>query len=114
VRCTAALLNAIKAEFDLHPVSLHPDKAYSLASMAKAYLEEMGIKPPCKKFKASNEILGIAMESYTGGRSETRIRHVEVPVVPVDYTSEYPTTCALLNLMEIITAESLRFEDDNE
>lgn len=80
VRCTAALLNAVKQEFDLHPVSLCPDKAYSPASMAKAYLDEMGIKPPSKKFKVPNEILGIAMESYTGGRSETRIRHAEVPV----------------------------------
>jgi hypothetical protein len=114
VRCTAALLNAAKQEFDLHPIRLNPDKAYSPASIAKAYLEAMGIKPPAKKFRIPNEILGIAMESYTGGRSETRIRHAEVPVVPVDFTSEYPSTCALLNLMEIITAESVTFEDATE
>ena len=114
VRCTAALLNAAKQEFDLHPIGLDPDKAYSPASIAKAYLEAMGITPPAKKFKVPNEILGIAMENYTGGRSETRIRHVELPVVPVDFTSEYPTTCALLELMEILTAERLTFEDATE
>jgi hypothetical protein len=89
-------------------------KAYSPASIAKAYLEEMGITPPARKFKVPDEILGIAMESYTGGRSETRIRHAEVPVVPVDFTSEYPSTCALLGLMDILTAESLTFEDATE
>jgi len=111
VRCTAALLNAAKQEFDLHQIRLNPDKAYSPASIAKAYLEAMGITPPAKKFTVPNKILGIAMESYTGGRSETRIRHVELPVVPVDFTSEYPSTCALLELMEILTAESVTFED---
>lgn len=114
VRCTAALLNAAKQEFDLHPIRLRPDKAYSPASMAKAYLEAMGIKPPAKKFAIPNEVLGIAMESYTGGRSETRMRHMELPVVPVDFTSEYPSTCALLELMEILTAESLSFDDATE
>lgn len=112
VRCTAALLNAAKQEFDLHPIRLNPNEAYSPASIAKAYLKAMGIKRPAKKFTIPNEILGIAMESYFGGRSETRIRHAELPVVPVDFTSEYPSTCVLLELMEILTAESMTFDDD--
>ncbi|MGI9101076.1 MAG: hypothetical protein ACR2IF_01410 [Terriglobales bacterium] len=111
VRCTAALLNAAKQEFDCHPISLTPDMAFSPASIAKAYLDALGIVPPAQKFDVPNEILGIAMESYTGGRSETRIRHAEVPVAPLDFTSQYPTACALLELMEILTAESLTFED---
>src|SRR5207245_2417919 len=92
VRCTAALLNAAKKEFDLHrDLSLDPCKAYSPASVAKNVLEAMRIKKLQKQFKVSDEILGIAMESYMGGRSETQLRHAEVPVVPVDFTSEYPT-----------------------
>jgi hypothetical protein len=54
------------------------------------------------------------MQSYYGGRSETRIRCSEVPVVPVDFTSEYPTCCALMGLFEVLTAESVTFEDDTE
>ena len=110
VKCTAALLNAAKKEFDLHPIPLSPDKAYSPASVAKKYLEAKKIIPPAEKFKVSRKILGIAMEGYMGGRSETRIRNVELPVVPVDFTSEYPSTCALLNLFEILTAKRLSFE----
>jgi hypothetical protein len=54
------------------------------------------------------------MQSYYGGRSETRIRCAEVPVVPVDFTSEYPTCCALLGLFDVLKAESVTFEDDTE
>jgi hypothetical protein len=109
VRCTAALLNAAKQEFDLHPIPVAPDKAYSPASIAKGYLEAMGIQPPDEKFKVSRKNLGIAMGSFMGGRSETRLRLEEVPVVPVDFTSEYPTTCVLLGLWDILTAKSLSF-----
>ncbi len=114
VKCTAALLNAAKKEFDLHPIPLSPDRAYSAASIAKSYLEAMNIKRPEHKFDVTLKTLGIAMESYVGGRSETRIRLEELPVVPVDFTSEYPTTCVLLKLWEILTAESLSFDDATE
>jgi hypothetical protein len=57
---------------------------------------------------------GIAMESYFGGRAETRVRAEEVPVVPVDFTSEYSSTCALLKLWEIVTARSISFYDATE
>jgi hypothetical protein len=111
VRCTAALLNAVKQEFDLHPIPISPDRAYSPASIAKGYLEAMGIKPPEEKFNVSLQNLGIAMGSFMGGRSETRLRFQEVPVVPVDFTSEYPSTCVLLGLWDILTAKSLSFRN---
>jgi hypothetical protein len=111
VRCTAALLNAAKQEFDLHPIPVSPDKAYSPASIAKGYLEAMRIEPPEEKFNVSRKNLGIAMGSYMGGRAETRLRLQEVPVVPVDFTSEYPSTCVLLRLWDVLTAKSLSFRN---
>src|SRR5215471_17784684 len=113
-RCTVALLNALKKEFDKHPIDLKPWSAYSPASVAKSYLDAMEIVPPSQKFKMSNAELGIAMQSYYGGRSETRIRCAEVPVVPVDFTSEYPTCCALMGLFDVLTAKSVTFKDDTE
>lgn len=113
-RCTVDALNELKHNFDTHPIDLKPYNAYSPASVAKAYLEQMGITKPAEKFAVPNEILGIAMQSYYGGRSETRIRCAEVPVVPVDFTSEYPTCCALLGLFDVLTAESVSFDDDTE
>jgi hypothetical protein len=112
VRCTEGLLNAAKREFDLHSdIDLDPDTAYSAATMAKAYLEALGIVRPATKFTVPDGIQNVAMEAYTGGRAETKIRLAEVPVVPVDLTSEYPSVCVLLGLWDILTAESLEFPD---
>jgi|CZKJ01.1.fsa_nt_gi hypothetical protein len=113
-RCSVDVLNALKQEFDKHPIDLKPYNAYSPASVAKAYLDQMGIIRPAEKFAVSNKILGIAMQSYYGGRSETRIRCADVPVVPVDFTSEYPSCCALFGLFDVLTAKSVSFDDDTE
>src|SRR6266849_2538411 len=115
VRCTVALLNACKHEFDKHAdLDLKPWDAYSPASIAKAYLKAMGIERPEVKFPVPNEKLGPWMQSYFGGRSECRIRHEVVPVVPVDFTSEYPSCCANLGLFKLLTAERIEFVDDTE
>jgi hypothetical protein len=115
VRCTVGLLNACKQEFDKHSdLDLKPWDAYSPASLAKAYLKAMGIERPEVKFNIDNRKLGPWMQSYYGGRSECRIRHEAVPVVPVDFTSEYPSCCANLGLFGFLTAERLDFVDDTE
>jgi len=110
VRCTADALNALKQEFDKHPIKLAPHRAYSPASMAKAYLDEMGIIRPKNKFAVSDEILGITMQSYYGGRSETRIRCVEVPVVPVDFTSQYPSSKRSTGAFRCADSQEDRFQ----
>jgi hypothetical protein len=113
-RCTVDALDGLKLEFDKHPIALKPHNAYSPASVAKSYLDAMGIVRPAEKFQLSERELGIAMQTYYGGRSETRIRCAEVPVVPVDFTSEYPTCCALLGLFDVLTAKSVTFKEDTE
>ena len=111
VRCMAALLNAAMHEFDLHPITRPAATVFSPASFVKGYFDAMGLIPPSQKFDVPNEILGYAMESFSAGRAETKIRHVEVPVAPLDFMSEYPTVAALMDLMEILRAKKLSFED---
>lgn len=111
VAATNRLLNAMMAEFNQHPIALHPEKAYSPASVAKAYLKAMQVKHPRQHFKASNKILGIAMQSYFGGRAECRIRKTLVPVIHTDFTSQYPTVNALLGNWDVVTASALKFAD---
>ena len=77
-RCT----ECSEAGVDKHPIALRPYHAYSPASVAKSYLEAMGIKRPGEKFKISNRKLGVAMQTYYGGRS-TRIRRADVPLFPL-------------------------------
>ncbi len=74
----------------------------------------MGLIPPAQKFDVPNEILGFAMESFSAGRAETKIRHVEVPVAPLDFTSEYSTVAALMDLMEILRAKETHFRGCHE
>jgi hypothetical protein len=115
VRATLGLLNALRSEYELHPISLRPDHAYSPASIGKAYLRTMGIEEPMRKFKhIPARIHGIAMAAYYGGRAECRIRRWPVPVVPVDLTSEYPSVDALLGVWDGLTAAQLSIEDATE
>lgn len=115
VHATLGLLNALKHEYQLHQVDLPPDRAYSPASLGKAYLRAMGIVEPMRKFNDIDpKIHGIAMTAYYGGRAECRIRRWPVPVVPVDLTSEYPSVDALLGIWDVLTAERLTTEDATE
>ena len=109
VAASHRLLNAMMEEFNRNPVDLRPDKAYSPASIAKAYLKEMRIKNPKQHFRAPNKMLGIAMQSYYGGRAECRIRKIPVPVIHTDFTSQYPTVNALLGNWKVLTSASVRF-----
>src|SRR6185437_1582936 len=111
VAASHRLLNAMMAEFDRNRIDLHPDKSYSPASVAKAYLKKMGIRPPKQKWKVPNKTLGIAMQTYYGGRAECRIRRISVPVIHTDFTSQYPTVNALLGNWNVLISSSIRFVD---
>lgn len=116
VRCTVDALNALKEEFDKHPVNKHrielyPDKAVSPASVGKAYLRAMGITPPKDKFIVPDYIHGIAAQAFFGGRAECGIRNTPVPVVLTDFSSQYPTINSALGNPAVLRAESLSFED---
>jgi hypothetical protein len=115
VRASLGLLNALKREYELHPIDLWPDKAYSPASIGKAYLRAMGIEEPMRKFAdIPPHVHGIAMGAYFGGRAECRNRRWPLPVVPVDLTSEYPSVDALLGIWDVLTAAQLTTEDATE
>jgi len=108
VRVTAQILNALRKEFDCHPIDRSADNVYSPASIFKAYLQAMGIRLPSEKFKLDPAILGIGAQAYYGGRSEVRIRLANVPIVHTDFISEYPTVIIQLGIWEMLTAEQLQ------
>jgi hypothetical protein len=108
---TVALLNAMKREYDAFSLDLQPEKAISAASLTKAFLSQMALIQPAKKFSLSDEILGRCTQAFYGGRSEIHARHWELPVVVCDITSEYPTVAILLNLWFLLTAERVEVVD---
>ena len=112
VRTTAALYDRLIEEWSTHPIDLAPERAYSAATVGRAYLRAMGVNPPLEKAGAiDSKYLGYAMSAYFGGRAEVRIRRTAVPVRYVDFTSMYPTVFELCGLWSWITAASFRVVD---
>jgi hypothetical protein len=89
-----------------------PHKIFSEASVGKAYLREMGIKPWQKvQPDFPPELIGTIMSTYFGGRAEVRIRREIRQVIYCDFLSMYPTVCALMNLWRFVTANGVDWRD---
>jgi hypothetical protein len=109
VLVTLELLEALRAEFDLHSIDADPWQLRSPASLAKGYLRACGITPLRARADGVPEsVLGAAMEAYYGGRTECHLPRVPVPIVYVDFQSMYPTVHTLTHMCEWFTAQSLR------
>jgi hypothetical protein len=99
VRKTSELLWALDAEHAKHPVALHLSKAQSGATIAKAYLDALGVQPRLQvQPDFPKPYLGYAAQAYYGGRVEARIVKVLLQCVYLDFLSMYPTVFALLGL----------------
>ncbi len=109
VLATAELAAKLLEEYDKHPISLQATKAYSPASIGKACLEIMGIKPILERQPGfPKEYLGFAQSAFFGGRTSAHIRKIPVPVVYTDFLSMYPTVNSLMSLWKIVTARQIR------
>lgn len=108
VAVTTDVLDQALVEFAKHPIELQATKAYSPASVAKAYLRAMGIEPRLRRQPDMDPaLLGLAMEAFYGGRAEVHLRHQPLPVRLVDFTSMYPTVDQLLGLWELVVADRI-------
>ena len=115
VLATSELLVELMREYLRHPIDLQVTKAYSPASIGKAYLRSFGVTPILERQPDfPREVLGYAMSAFFGGRSECRIRKTRVPVVYVDFLSMYPTVNALMGLWRLQTAEHIHVDDVTE
>jgi hypothetical protein len=109
VQATSELAVVLLAEYAKHPINLQPTKAYSPASIGKAYLRTMGILPILERqpdFPLS--YVGFAQTAFFGGRTSAHIRKVPVPVVYVDFLSMYPTVNGLMDLWKFVSARKIR------
>lgn len=115
VKLTAELFVRAVEEYYRHPIGLQPTKAYSPASVGKAYLRAMNITPVLsRQGEFPKEVLGNAMNAYYGGRAETKARRVAVPVVHTDFLSMYPTVNSLMELWRFQIAERIEAVEDTE
>lgn len=109
VEATAELAEKLLAEYDRHPIELQETKAYSPASIGKAYLRAMSITPVLERQPDfPPRFLGYAQAAFIGGRTSAHIRKVPVPVVYTDFLSMYPTVNALMGLWRFVIAKRIR------
>ena len=112
VNATTALYKAAMDEYRQHPIDLQPTKAYSPASISKAYLKTMGIRPRLVlQPDFADDVLGYAMSAFYGGRAEIHIRKTPVPVALVDFTSMYPTVDILMGIWDLVIANRVDVVD---
>jgi len=108
---TGELLGALLDEFNRHPIPLDADRAFSSASIGKAYLDAMGVTPPLERWlDFPRDALGIAQSAFYGGRTSVRIRKAFVPVQYLDFLSDYPTVNALLGNIETLRAADVTWD----
>jgi hypothetical protein len=108
VLATSELAVKLLEEYDKHPIGLQVTKAYSPASIGKAYLRAMGIKPILERQpNFPKKYLGHAQSAFFGGRTSAHIRKVPVPVVYTDFLSMYPTVNSLMNLWRFVIARRI-------
>ena len=92
-----------------------PHQLYSEASLGKAHLKEMGIKP---LFEVQPDvppvIFGNVLSGYFGGRSEVAFRREICRVRYCDFRSMYPTVCTLQGLWRFVIANGFTWRDAKE
>ncbi len=109
VLATSELALKLLEEYGKHPTALQVTKAYSPASIGKAYLRAMGIRPILERQPDfPREYLGYAQSAFFGGRTSAHIRKVAVPVVYTDFLSMYPTVNSLMGLWRFVTAREIK------
>src|SRR5207248_1188960 len=84
----------------------------SEASIGKACLREMGIRSwRDMQPDFPDDVTGIILSTYFGGRSEMHCRRVIKQVLYCDFVSMYPSACTLMGLSKFIMAKGVKWRD---
>src|ERR1700722_8737343 len=107
---------ALSERFGEHDLGLtRLSQVFSEASLGKAYLRQMGIKP-WRELQPNfpNALLGAIMSSYFGGRAEVHLRREVRQILYTDALAMYPTVCTLMGLWQFVIAKEIRWRDSTE
>jgi hypothetical protein len=69
VQATSELAKKLLEEYDKHPINLPENRAFSPASIGKAYLRAMGITPIAQRHTKFQPYIGYAQTAFFGGRT---------------------------------------------
>jgi hypothetical protein len=112
---TAELYWRLKEELEKYGIPIPLNRVYSSASLGKAWLEQIGIRP----FMELNpgfpkDVLGYLMSAYYGGRAEVKIRKTPTRVTVLDFLSMYPTMFNVTGLYNFLIAQRIDTVDDTQ
>ena len=116
VQVTWECYQSLRDRYALHALEETPlGKVLSEASLGKAYLKQMGIRP----FREVQpdfppHLTGVIMSTYFGGRAEVRWRREIRQVLYCDFLSMYPTVCTLMGLWRFVIAQGMEWSDATE
>ena len=108
VQTTWECFVALNLKYDNLKLETPVHRIMSEASLGKAYLKQMGIKPwrECQP-DFPPELMGKILSTYYGGRSEVHIRRKVQRVMYCDFLSMYPTVCTKMGLWEFVIADGM-------
>jgi transcriptional regulator with XRE-family HTH domain len=107
---------ALSERFNEHDLGLtRLSQVFSEASLGKAYLRQMGVRP-WRELQPDfpNALIGATMSSYFGGRAEVHLRREVRQILYCDFLSMYPTVCTLMGLWQFVIAKEIRWRDSTE
>ena len=112
VQTTWECFVALRQKYDTLKLSTPVHRIMSEASLGKAYLSQMGIKPwrECQP-EFPPELIGKIFSTYYGGRSEVHIRRKVQRVMYCDFLSMYPSVCTKMGLWKFVIAERMTWRD---
>nr|WP_321360638.1 hypothetical protein [uncultured Hyphomonas sp.] len=110
--CYADLIKRLHAH---NLPNTHARELFSEASLGKAYLRALGVKPWLSvqpDFPKTR--IGEILSTYYGGRSEVNIRRKISETAYCDFLSMYPTVNTLMGLWRFVIADGVSEEDATE
>jgi hypothetical protein len=107
---------ALSKRFGEHDLGLtRLSQVFGEASLGKAYLRQMGVRP-WRDLQPDfpNALMGAIMSSYFGGRAEVHLRREVRQILYCDFLSMYPTVCTLMGLWQFVIAKEVRWRNSTE
>ena len=109
VQVTWECCQHLRDKYAQHALKETPlSKVLSEASLGKAYLKHMGVRP-FREVQPDfpDHLTGLIMSTYFGGRAEVRWRREVRQVLNWDFLSMYPTVCTLMRLWRFVIAQGM-------
>jgi len=115
VQATWECYETLLARYGEHQLTTPLHAIHTEASVGKAYLREMGVKPWTQvQPDFPPDIIGHIMSAYFGGRSEVHIRRDVTRVLYHDFRSQYPTVSILMRLWRWVASQGVDYCHDKE